>query len=141
MKIILSIVVLILGMNFLGESISSHEGHNDTLMKSTHGGTVKRTTDYYIELVQEKALQVFIMDHDYKNALNSVGNIQFFVESKGKSLPLKYESSKDSLTIRDGFQSFAHFKLKMVIPKSKITANKKAQSQKEEIVYFPLENE
>jgi hypothetical protein len=45
----------------------AHEGHDNSSLKSQYGGIIKRSSSYYIELVQEGAAnQIYIMDHNYK---------------------------------------------------------------------------
>lgn len=75
-------------------SLLAHEGHKEATLKSMYGGVVKKTTNTFIEAVQEgNEVQLYIRDHDDKiipqTDLQITGEIK---DSKKKVEAIKVEA-------------------------------------------------
>lgn len=132
-KVLVSFLVLV--VNF---SLLAHEGHKEAGLKSLYGGVVKKTTNTFVEVVQEgKEVQLFVRDHDDKmiplTDLQIGGEVK---DSKKKSEPLKVAAiSNKHFKVLNDVSKHPFFSLKVMIS-GKIKNTKFA---KEEVV-FNLEN-
>ena len=119
MKNLIFSILVLLSMN-----VFAHEGHDNSSLKSQYGGMIKRSTNYYTEVVQEgKSWQIYVMDHNYK-------------VSKDKSLIVSAEvvtkegKKNQVLNLKQEFFDFIpelknekHFKLNLSIKNKDKTEN------------------
>ncbi|MDD4976038.1 MAG: hypothetical protein PHY93_16910 [Bacteriovorax sp.] len=116
----------------LSLNIMAHEGHSDTSLKSLHGGIVKKTSNSFIEVVQEEGkTEIFVTGHDYKNIVDSKLAIKASAETKGKNLPLDLAIEKDHYLVTTDLKKEKHFKLNVFIK----------NAAKEDKASFALENQ
>lgn len=123
-------LAIALSVIFLSMSVQAHEGHDSAMVKSLHGGMVKKSTSTYVEVLQDEKVEIFVTSHDYKNLVNPSFQITAMAEVKGKKIPLKLEIKKDNVLVLTDLKQEKHFKLNILM---KING-------KEEAVSFPLEN-
>lgn len=92
----------------------AHEGHADVSAKSQHGGVIKKTENYYVEVLQdEKSWSVFVMDHFYKITSPSKMTISGELEVKNLKKGISLKQSEDHYTFTDGLKNEKHFKLNL----------------------------
>jgi hypothetical protein len=116
----------------LSLNIMAHEGHSETSLKSLHGGIVKKTSNSFIEVVQEEGkTEIFVTGHDYKNIVDPKLAIKASAETKGKNLPLNLAIEKDHYVVTTDLKKEKHFKLNVLIK----------NAAKEEKASFALENQ
>ena len=109
-----------------------HEGHNETSLKSLHGGIVKKTSNAFIEVLQQEGkTEIYVTGHDYKNIVDAKLPLKAVAELKDKSLTLGLAIVKDHYLVTTDLKKEKHFKLVVHI----INANK------EENASFALENQ
>lgn len=116
----------------LSLNIMAHEGHSETSLKSMHGGIVKKTSNAFIEVVQEEGkTEIFVTGHDYKNIVEPKLALKASAETKGKILPLDLAIEKDHYLVTTDLKKEKHFKLNVLIK----------NAAKEEKASFALENQ
>ena len=94
----------------------AHDGHDNSSLKSQYGGMIKRSANYYAEVVQEgEAFQIYVMDHKYK--IYKDKNLLVSAEVISKS-----GKKKQTLNLKQDFLEFVpeinkekHFKLNLVL--------------------------
>lgn len=116
---------------FFSLQIFAHEGHNETSLKSLHGGMVKKTNSAFIEVVQDDGkIEIFITGHDYKNLADQKLVLKAVAQIKDKTIPLDLLLEKDHYIVKTDLKKRPHFKLTIALTIAK----------KEENVSFSLEN-
>ena len=108
----------------------SHEGHDNGIAKSMHGGIVKKTKNTYIEVLQDESIDIYISNHDYKNIISSNLKISINAIMKNKKTPIEFKISENHLKVITDLKKEKHFKLNINV----------MIEGKEESVVFPLEN-
>ncbi|MDO9182704.1 MAG: hypothetical protein Q7U04_09860 [Bacteriovorax sp.] len=124
-------VILFLGISLSTVSLA-HEGHSETSLKSIHGGIVKKTSNAFIEILQEDGkIEIFVTGHDYKNIIVPKLAFSATAQTKTKSIPLVLLVENDHYIVANDLKNEKHFKLNIVLRKS----------GKEEKTSFALENQ
>lgn len=121
--------LLILITIILSSSIFAHEGHDSATAKSLYGGTVKKTKEAFIEVLQDEMIEIYVSNHSYKSIVGPKLEINAVADIKGKKLPLKLEMKKTNYVVVTDLSKEKHFKLNVIIK----------SNGKEETVTFPLE--
>lgn len=121
--------ILFLITFILSSSILAHEGHDSATAKSLYGGTVKKTKDAFIEVLQDEMIEIYVSSHDYKNIVGPKLEIKAVADIKGKKMPLKLEMKKMNYVVVTDLSKEKHFKLNVIVK----------SNGKEETVTFPLE--
>jgi hypothetical protein len=126
-KFVVTVVLALLSFNTF-----AHEGHSETSLKSMHGGIVKKTSNSFIEVVQEEGqTEIYVTGHDYKSIVDSKLSLKATAEIKGKNQPLDLKIEKDHYIVATDLKKEKHFKLNVVIK----------NADKEEKTSFALENQ
>lgn len=131
--------LITLSLIFGSLAVYAHEGHKEATLKSMYGGVVKKTTNTFIEAVQEgKEVQIYIRDHEDKvipaTDLQVGGEIK---DSKKKVEPLKLLNvSGKFYKIQNDTSKHPFFSVKIQVS-GKVKTGK---FSKEEVV-FNLENQ
>ena len=112
--------------------VLGHEGHSETSLKSIHGGIVKKTSNTFIEVVQEDGkTEVYVTGHDYKNIVDQKLGLKANAEVKGKKLVLELAVVQDHYLLLTDLKKEKHFKLNVLLN----------ISGKQEKASFALENQ
>jgi hypothetical protein len=109
---------------FLTFGAFAHEGHDNSSLKSQYGGMIKRSANFYAEVVQEgSAWQIYVMDHHYK--LNKDKSLVVSAE-----VVTKEGKKNQALSIKQDFFEFIpalknekHFKLNVSLKNKDKTEN------------------
>jgi len=113
-------------------NVMAHEGHSETSLKSMHGGIVKKTSNAFIEVVQEEGkTEIFVTGHDYKNIIDPKLSFNAVAETKNKKIPLALSIEKDHYLVTTDLKNEKHFKLNISLK----------NAAKEEKASFALENQ
>ncbi|MBC7714882.1 MAG: hypothetical protein H7177_16160 [Rhizobacter sp.] len=125
-------LLITLSLTLFSLNTFAHEGHSETSLKSLHGGIVKKTSNSFIEVVQEDGkTEIFVTGHDYKSIVDSKLGLKANAEVKGKTLPLELAIEKDHYLVSTDLKKEKHFKLNVLIK----------NTPKEEKASFALENQ
>lgn len=131
--------MVLVSMIFSSFSVLAHEGHKEAALKSMYGGVVKKTTNTFVEAVQEgNEVQIYIRDHDDKGIAHSdlqvTGEVK---DSKKKVEPLKLAAVAGKFyKVQNDTSKHPFFSVKLLIS-GKVKTGK---FSKEEVV-FNLENQ
>lgn len=123
-------IALVIIFTLTSFSLYAHEGHESGMTKSLYGGIVKKSKNFFVEVVQDESIEIYITDHEYKNLVSPKLAVSAYADVKGKKIPLKLESHSKNLTVTTDLKKEKHFKLNVVV---------KFNGKDEEVV-FPLEN-
>lgn len=123
-------LLLVLGLLTFSLTGFSHEGHDSAVAKSIHGGTVKKSKNAFVEVLQDEGIEIYISSHDYKNLITPTFVVTAFADVKGKKIPLQLASKKTHYVVVTDLKKEKHFKLNVLMKFNGV----------EESVTFPLEN-
>lgn len=123
-------LLLFVTLTFLSMVVVAHEGHDSATAKSLYGGTVKKTKNTFVEVLQDESIEIYVSNHDYKSIVGPKLQIQANADIKGKKIPLKLEMKKTNYVVTTDLSKEKHFKLNVMLK----------TDGKEETATFALEN-
>lgn len=109
---------------FLSATCFAHEGHDNSSLKSQYGGMIKRSANYYTEVVQEgSAWQVYVMDHSYKISKDKTLLVSAEVVTKDSKKNQPLNMKQDFFEFTPVLKNEKHFKLNVSLKNKNITEN------------------